>query len=914
MRPLKLIMSAFGPYAERTEIDFTRLGEHGLYLITGDTGAGKTTIFDAIVFALYGEASGVVRESGMFRSKYAKDNVPTFVELTFDYQGKIYVVNRNPEYLRPKGRGTGMTLQKGDAVLTFPDGRQPVTKTREVTRAVEELIGLDCRQFTQIAMIAQGDFQKLLLAGTAERGEIFRKIFHTGLYQEVQFRLKDAVKSRWKEYDEIRRSISQYLAGVSCGDDLEMQAELDSLKKVKFEGKVGRGLEILEALLRDEAAGLRELDGQAGELESRIQKEDQLLGTIEQNRRMRAELEQNRDALEKRLPELDKAQKAWVDAQKAAIICEELSDQIRTGKEHLGQYQLLSDQQVLQIQKNREIAQMDREKTLAAEVCQELSVRIAGQKAVLEQYQSVGEERERMLHQEEMLKQKRADIQQDIAELEQMKKTIEMKQKDYRDSCAKRDQQRLLYERMEQLFFDAQAGMLAEHLEEGQLCPVCGSVHHPKLAVLPQEVPDKQVLDRSKRELERLDANVQQLSAQLGMLRETYQKDGGSLEEMQQMIPQLDQQLERIRQRLEENQQQLKEKYVLENAIPKQEEDLRKQEQVIRQAELALARLQLELEHLEAEISRLQDMLGSRPREELERQVETWQRQKRQLEQEEQICHQHWQQVNQQVTELQSAIKALASQTEQMPELDREEISVRKDQWTKQKQQIARQKNELFAAFQNNRGIYDSVRDKEKDMIAVEQEYIWIKSLSDTANGGLNGKRKIELETYIQMSYFDRIIRRANLRLMTMSGGQYELKRQEDGENKKEKTGMELNVIDHYNGTERSVKTLSGGESFQASLSLALGLSDEIQSYAGGIRLDTMFVDEGFGSLDEESLNQAMHALQGLAEGRRLVGIISHVAELKERIDNKIIVTKCRSRDGVGSKAEVVGLLPDLQG
>lgn len=248
MRPEKLTISAFGPYAGKTEINFTRLGDRGLFLITGDTGAGKTTIFDAITFALYGEASGNVREPGMFRSKYARENEPTFVELEFIYQGKRYRVTRNPEYLRPKGRGTGYTMQKADAELTFFDGRQPVTRTREVTRAVEEVIGLDYQQFTQIAMIAQGDFQKLLLAGTQERGEIFRRIFHTGLYQEVQNRLRDAAKERREEYDEIRRSIVQYLMGAACEGNLEIGVEMEALRKVKFEGKVGRGLELLQEL------------------------------------------------------------------------------------------------------------------------------------------------------------------------------------------------------------------------------------------------------------------------------------------------------------------------------------------------------------------------------------------------------------------------------------------------------------------------------------------------------------------------------------------------------------------------------------------------------------------------------------------------------------------------------------------
>ena len=203
MKPVKLVISAFGPYADRTEIDFDGFGGQGLYLITGDTGAGKTTIFDAIAFALYGEASGDVRRSDMFRSKYAKDDAPTFVEFTFSYRGKEYTVKRNPEYQRPKGRGSGYTTQKTDALLTYPDGRSPVTRAKDVTKAVTELIGLDRRQFTQIAMIAQGDFQKLLLAGTEERGEIFRQIFGTGLYRRIQEELKGAVKL---QRDEIGRA------------------------------------------------------------------------------------------------------------------------------------------------------------------------------------------------------------------------------------------------------------------------------------------------------------------------------------------------------------------------------------------------------------------------------------------------------------------------------------------------------------------------------------------------------------------------------------------------------------------------------------------------------------------------------------------------------------------------------------
>ena len=221
MKPKRLTISAFGPYAGKTELDFTSLT--GLYLITGDTGAGKTTIFDAITFALYGEASGEVREAGMFRSQYARDGVRTYVEFIFTYGGKDYTVRRNPEYLRPKDRGNGYTTEKANAELIYPDERQPVNKSRDVTRAITELLGLDYHQFTQIAMIAQGDFQKLLLAGTTERSEIFRKIFHTELYQMLQNRLREEVKARWKNYDEMRRSIAQHLDGIRCGENTVIQ-------------------------------------------------------------------------------------------------------------------------------------------------------------------------------------------------------------------------------------------------------------------------------------------------------------------------------------------------------------------------------------------------------------------------------------------------------------------------------------------------------------------------------------------------------------------------------------------------------------------------------------------------------------------------------------------------------------------
>ena len=336
MKPEKLVISAFGPYAGRTEIDFTKLGGQGIYLITGDTGAGKTTIFDAITFALYGEASGQVRDSAMFRSKYAAEEIETYVEFLFSWRGKSYQVIRNPEYLARKKRGTGYTVRKSDATLVYPDERLPVTKAKEVTRAVTELLGLDYRQFTQIAMIAQGDFQKLLLAGTAQRGEIFRQLFHTELYQSLQLKLKDAVKMQWKQYDELRRSISQYLNGIRYGQEAEELTEkLEEMKKSGFDGRVVEGLELLLELTEREKEFLMQLEQKEKVLEESISEAEKKLQKCMQKQELESSL---RLQEEQREPLLQAAGKAEEERKKNPELqrkAEELEGEIRKIRERM---------------------------------------------------------------------------------------------------------------------------------------------------------------------------------------------------------------------------------------------------------------------------------------------------------------------------------------------------------------------------------------------------------------------------------------------------------------------------------------------------------------------------------------------------------------------------------------------------
>ena len=950
MKPEKLTISAFGPYADRTEIDFSRLGDSGLYLITGDTGAGKTTIFDAITFALYGQASGQVRDSAMFRSKYADTATETFVELVFSYQGKKYQVFRSPEYMAPKKRGTGLTLRKAEAQLIYPDERQPVTKARDVTRAIEELLGLDYEQFTQIAMIAQGDFQKLLLAGTVQRGEIFRQIFHTGIYQQVQLKLKDAARSRYKEYDEMRRSIAQYLDGVKLRQREGTEAEeFEELKKGKFEGKLERSLEILKSFIDQGEKRESELLKQEQELDQKIRTMENMLHLSAQKRNLEQKKDLARKQLEQLLPDLEKASGEAEKYKDADQKCEALGILIREKQEQLKKYQVLE-----QLKKELDEIRMQLKK------CR------AGQEANIRQEQQLHKDMEQLKKERSLLENSQLDLQKAITEKEKrtqrkselngletgmrefkdLYEATKEQQKKYQAAYEKAQQQSEYYQQIFHSFLDAQAGILAQELKENEPCPVCGSLSHPHPRMLSKgRTVTQEILDNEKIKLDKLEKISADQSLEAGKLKERSNASwkqivSGAeelLEEFQefrketkngngqagdfrtvwkQMILMINREKEQCENLLTESDRKIRE--AEENTKRKQKvekllENLEKEKDILQEKKNSCDREQAGLttkasENEKQQKNAAEEIRQAHPetgKEVLEKEIREKQQEYIDLKENSRKMEETLERFQAEKARITSTIKTLEEQQKEIGEIREDEIREQYTESTMQKTELAEKRKELFSIQSGNLEIFRKVQKRKEEMTKAEAEYVWMKNLSDTANGNLNGKAKIELETYIQMAYFDRILRRANVRLMTMSSGQYELKRQEQSENRKEKAGLDLNVIDHYNGTERSVKTLSGGESFQASLSLALGLSDEIQASAGGIRLDSMFVDEGFGSLDEEALSQAVKALSSLADGHRMVGIISHVAELKDRIENKIIVTKQCSGKGVGSSIQI---------
>ena len=917
MKPTKLTISAFGPYASCTQIDLEQLGDSGLYLITGDTGAGKTTIFDAITFALYGEASGTGREADMLRSKYADPKTPTFVEMEFLYRGKKYTVRRNPEYERPKGRGEGMTMERADATLTFPDNRAPITKSRAVTEAIVELTGLDRSQFTQVAMIAQGAFLKLLHAKTEERSKIFRELFNTRRYQTLQDQLKLEAKQRSEQYEKLSARIHQYVDGLQCGEESVYAEGLGQLKAQKKYASLAEVAALAAQLVAEDTTAAEGLDEAAKQLSDTLGQVQQRLGRAQSEARARRELDKARANEARFVPMLSDAENAVKAAEVQRPQLEQLGAKIETERQKLGAYEQLSALEEKCSQAEGAAKRQEHALALEKEREHQLSEQLDRARKQYQSMTDVGADLIKAQHEQELLQARLHEL-RELAELEgeaeRAGHTAMQAQKTYQQIQQAAETQRSAAQRLERAFLDAQAGILAQTLADEQPCPVCGALHHPLPAQVPESAPTQRILEQAKAEAQTAEEKASQASVEAGRCNERAQNMAQQLQKKRQSLL-LDgtqtvqaasvdtaDRLAKVKVEFASLQQQNALWATLQQEIPEKERQLVQVREKAEQLRQEATTYRMEAEGARRERDTMAKTLKFENRAAAQKHIQMLQIEKETLQKTIEAAQAAFHNSKLQLEQCRTQISTLEKQLEDAGGEAEGELLEQQSLLRQKQAGLQRQKELLAARIAANQTAKEEIERSSAQLAAVEEELRWIQSLSGTANGTLSKKGKIALETYIQMTYFDRIIRRTNVRLMAMTEGQYELKRRAEADNQRSQSGLELDVIDHYNGTERSVKTLSGGESFQASLSLALGLSDEIQSSAGGIQLDTMFVDEGFGSLDEEALNQAIKALNDLTEGNRLVGIISHVAELKDRIDRQIVIKKDRTG---GSRVKV---------
>lgn len=919
MRPIKLTISAFGPYAGRVVLDMDRLGDSGLYLIAGDTGAGKTTIFDAIAFALYGEASGSSREPAMMRSKYAAPETPTEVELVFSYSSKCYTIRRSPEYERPARRGGGMTVQKADAELIYPDGKV-ITKIKDVNAAVREIMGVDREQFSQIAMIAQGDFLKLLLSPTEERKRIFRQIFRTERFGELQERLKSEAGTLGRTWEMLKRSVEQYIKGMICGEDDELLPEVTKAKEGNL--TIEETMILTEKLLKQDREHIAELEGKSTEAEKQLQNLNELLGKAKEIENSQKALFRIKKLMAEKKSVLEEQREAYEEEKKKQPEQDKLQEQITILKNKLPQYEELDAVRTAFTEKVKK--QKNARQTLEKqkEQMQTFQTELASMKEEQKKLAGAGVNLEKLHTETERLEEQLGNAERLHVAFRKYQSFLEQYragQEIYRKAARKA--QKALDEYMEKnrAFLDEQAGILAEGLTEGMPCPVCGSVTHPSPARKSKGAPSERELELLKKASELAQSEAAEKSASAG-------KQKGQLdarrEELERQTKELlgncafedaetalyekgkavSRQISELREQMKSGTDRVRRKEELERLIPEREAYLFNMQASLTEGQIALEKLSAEISNLTERTEKLSASLELENRQKAEAVINRLLQRKKQMQdaflQAEKVYHESCNEISR----LNGQAESLTQQLQNAPQIDVLKILEEQNALNRKLGELREELRGIHTRISVNGTALDHIRKQSASLAETEKRWIWVKALSDTANGSLSGKEKVMLETYIQMNYFDRIIARANTRFMVMSGGQYELKRRREADNNRRQSGLELNVIDHYNGTERSVKTLSGGESFKASLSLALGLSDEIQSSAGGIRLDTMFVDEGFGSLDEESLQQAIGALATLTEGNRLVGIISHVGELKEKIDRQMVVIKDRTG---GSRVEL---------
>ena len=922
MRPLKLTVSAFGPYADRMELDFETLGTGGLYLITGDTGAGKTTIFDAISFALFGEASGGNREPGMLRSKYADPATPTEVTLLFRYAGKEYTITRNPEYMRPKSKGKdkgdSMTKQTAGATLTYPDGHL-VTKPKEVNTAIQEILGLDREQFAQVAMIAQGDFMKLLLADTKERQKIFRNIFHTNLYVELQDQLSKQANKIKYQWEDVQDSIRQYVEGILCSEESEHAEVIRQAKEGSL--PIEEILVTLDLLLKSDAALRDKLEETLQKTDASLEETIALLAKAEARDKIKKDLieTEEKEATTKKL--LQQCQGVLEAEQAKKPRQEQLSKEITAIDLSLKDYNRLAELESALQDANVQKSKAEENSAAATEVKTVLLAAIEALKEERTSLETIGEEKEKLLRHKQELHLTRTGLQQLVADISQyhvQHENWKTAQELYLTAFEKSSDLQQEYDAMNKAFLDEQAGIIAGRLEDGKPCPVCGSVHHPAPAVMADTAPTEAEVKKSRKEYEKAAKEAEKASAaaakekgKVSTQEETLLKQIDNLLQLntideaevsaREAVSKLTHSIDEVESQICQISKSLDRKNLLDNLIPQKEKEISSAEEQLTAARELLASSGASIQSLAEQIKVLKEKLSFSDKSAAVAQRNALDSERQILQSALESAEKAYLNCKYDLTALTASALELKKQLDESPEIDVQSQTEKKDALSAQKTTILKEQKMVHTRITSNTSCLKNIQAKSTELSVLEEKQKWLRALSDTANGAIKGKEKIMLETYIQTTYFDRIIARANVRLMKMTGGQYDLKRRKTADTMRGQTGLELDVVDHYNGTERSVKTLSGGESFKASLALALGLSDEVQM-STGIQLDTLFVDEGFGSLDPESLNQAYNTLAGLTEGNRLVGIISHVAELKERIDKQIVVTKEKSG---GSKAKI---------
>jgi exonuclease SbcC len=927
MKPKRIVISAFGSYGGKEIIDFDKV-ETGIFLITGDTGSGKTTIFDAITFALFNETSGGKRDSDMMRSQYADDATPTFVEFTFQYAGESYSIRRNPNYRRMRKRRNKAgeytyTTELTSVELTLPDGRLFPGKTKETNDKIQEILGVNASQFTQISMIAQGEFLKLLHASSRDRKEIFTRIFDTQIYGRIQYQLKErskeleqqlSVNALLCEHEIANVSImltslwQQQWQEVSARPETGLSEIIATIAEIIDEIK--QELVILssaEAIAQNKLLQIRINRKQANEWNQLLEHEQKEKEIIQKTDQYIALLHQNIEKETKQLSIVEK--KCQNDLPK-------LQKEIMAGHDLLPQYGILTSRQEALKQKQQEKSQREQELehlevNLAKEAAKLSDLTCRSEQlvhAIIKLPEWEQQEKERSWRQEILLEMNKNQASQ--IELKKKWNEQQVKLKKVQTSSVEKKQ---IYEEKNNIFITEQAGILAARLADQTPCPVCGSRQHPHKAALRQEALTAQQVEQAKKEWEQAEQELNKQQKEVQKEKEAYEAITTMLLlDSKRIFGSTD--LSNLQDALNENEKALKYAISQKEHLIKQQQYQNSQSRRKEQLESVINTKREEraalLETLykirlsyETQFQALQELSRSLPFEtetDLKKHIEKAEHELHQLEQDERESRDKLQQMKQDLAktegtlqEKKASLQRLQQQRNGHGKVDTKTMECEEKEWDKQRKELGDKIIMLNGLKSRNEHVIKNLDQQKQKKEKLVGQYQLVEGLNRVANGNLNKQAHIDLQTYVQRRYFKRIIQEANQRLIKMSDGGFQLRcREMEKLGKQGEVGLDLDVYDFMTDQIRDIKTLSGGESFLAALSMALGMSDVLQRAAGRVHLDTMFIDEGFGYLDEESRVRAIRILHELAGETKLVGIISHVTELKEQLERRLVVTK----------------------
>lgn len=918
MRPLKITMSAFGPYAGEVTLDMQKLGKSGIYLITGDTGAGKTTVFDAISYALYGEASGNYRENTTLRSKYASADTPTFVELEFEYNNEIYKINRNPEYPRPNKRGEGFTKQSANAELVMPDG-SVITKIKEVSAKVEEIIGINKNQFSQIAMIAQGDFRKLLNCETNERSKIFRKIFKTEPYHNIEIKLSSLFNELKRNREKEKSGIEQYINQLKCNENDTLSLELERAKSgdVLIEDVIKLAGEIINKDTLEYTKTQKNIESINEEIE-KINSNIKLYEKQEATKKAYAKASAQLEELKTKRNDCEKAYKS-AEAQRERL--DDLTRKINLINSKMPKYDELKsledsiNERAQSFEKSNNLLKLKQQEiTLLEKEFDEKSKALEEVKGADLLVQKLNVQKEEIKKKAEALKELKIEIDRCKTEQKNLKNAQSFAKSALDEYGALENEYNQIYI----AFFNEQAGIIADELKDGEPCPVCGSTSHPNLARKSENAPSQadvesaqnlvkkaqEKADKARDTASALKSRFDEIAANVkSEAKKLFGTDDNVFDDYNSNINALKKEYDDTLALLKTANEKLNLYQKLDKEIPKIQEKQKSLSDEISTLNTQKASDEAFISENTKRVTSIKSELDFESADLAKDKLKEYTNLSSDIKNAIEKSKNDFDDIKSKYDTQKGKKASLENALKEFKEIDLASLNEKSLKLNEHKNDIDETAKSLYSRIDSNKSLVDNISEKRDILKEYDDKYVWLKALSETANGDISGKEKITLETFVQMTYFDSIIRKANIRLLTMSDGQYELVRRSDAETLKKNEGLALDVIDHFNASSRSVSTLSGGESFMASLCLALGLSDEIQSSNGGIKLDTMFVDEGFGSLDGEALDRALSALTSLSQGNRLVGIISHVDVLRDRIDNKIVITKDRT---TGSNAQII--------